>query len=130
MTTWWGLFSSTQVRSSYIYWYARKNSGYETANPWEVYFYLLMYLLLFVVFLLSTMSIFTSAFQIVCVCFCYSIYFFRDYGRSFISWKSINSWFLKFSLTQTNRNARLFTSLGSIWFKLSGSSFLVLFDTV
>ena len=123
MTTWWGLFSSTHVRSSNIYWYAQKNSGYDTANLWEIYFYLLMYLLFFVVFLLSIMSIFTSAFQRVCVCFYYSIYFSRDYGISFISWTSINSWFLKFSLTQTNRTCRLFTSLGSAWFKWSGCSF-------
>ena len=57
---------------------------------------------------LSIMSISTSAFQSVCVCFYYSIYFFRDCGSSFISWTSINSWFLKFSLTQTNRTCKAF----------------------
>ena len=117
MTTWWGLFSSTQVHSSYIYWYAQKNSGYDTANPWEIYFYLLMYLLLFVIFLLSIMSIFTSAFQRFCVCFYYSMYFFKDYGSSFVSWTSISSWFLKFSLTQTNRTCKAFhfTWICMIW---------------
>ena len=50
VTTWWGLFSSTQVRISYIYWYAQKNFGYNSANSWEIYFYLPMYLLFFVAF--------------------------------------------------------------------------------
>ena len=66
------------------------------------------HLLLFVIFLLSIMSIFTSAFQRFCVCFYYSMYFFKDYGSSFISWTSISSWFLKFSLTQTNRTCKAF----------------------
>ena len=26
-------FRSTQMHSSYVYWYAQKNSGYNTANP-------------------------------------------------------------------------------------------------
>ena len=39
------------VHSSYIYCYAQKHSWYDTVNPWEIYFYLLMYLSFFVVFL-------------------------------------------------------------------------------
>ena len=60
------------------------------------------------VFSLSIMSIFTRAFQRVCVCFYYLIYYFRVYGSSFISWTSINSCFIKLSLTQTNRKYKAF----------------------
>ena len=126
MTTWWGLFSSTQLYSSFVHWYVQKNSGYDPANPWEIYFYLLMHLSRFVVSLLPIMSIFTSAIQRVCVCFYYSIYFFRNYGSSSTSWASIwsdwflkfsltpswfslkSGWFLKFSLTQANRTCKAF----------------------
>ena len=77
----------------------------------------------FVLFCFSTVNNERRVFQRVCVCFYYSIYFFGDYESSFISWTSISSWFLKFSLTQTNRKCKVFhfTSLCKIlieWFFL------------
>ena len=56
------LFSSTQAHNSSIYQYTQKKSGYDAINPWEIYFYLLMYLWFFVFcfFSLSIMILFTS----------------------------------------------------------------------
>ena len=96
----------------------QKSSGCDTVNPWEIYFYLLMYSWFFVVILLvSIMSIFTSVFQRVYACFYYSIYFFGDSESSFVSWTTINSWFLKFSLRKTNWKCKAFhfTSLWKFW---------------
>ena len=42
---------STAVHSSYIYRCTQKKSGCDTVNPWEIYFYLLVYLCFFVVYI-------------------------------------------------------------------------------
>ena len=99
---------STKVTSSYIYWYIQKTLG-ATQLTLEKYIFICSYIYVFhIVFWLSIMSIFTSVFQKVWVCFYFSIYFVRDYESSFIGWTSTISWFLRFSWTQTKRKCKAF----------------------
>ena len=99
---------STKVTSSYIYWYIQKTLG-ATQLTLEKYIFICSYIYVFyIVFWLSIMSIFTSVFQKVWVCFYFSIYFVRDYESSFIGWTSTISWFLRFSWTHTKRKCKAF----------------------
>ena len=67
-------------------------------SHWEIYFYLFMYL--FVFFTVDNEHI-HKGFLKVCV-------YLGDHEGSCISWTSINNWFLKYSLTQTNRICKAF----------------------
>ena len=113
-----GLFSSTQVHSSYIYWYTQKTVG-ATLLILEKYIFICSYvynLFLLFSFTVNNEHIHKCFSKSLCF-FYYSTYFFGDYESSFISWTSINSWFLKFSLKQTNRKCKVFhfTWLCKIW---------------
>ena len=74
----------------------------------EIYFYLLMYLSFFCFSLLSIISIFRIVFKEFVFAFTIPFTFFRNYESSCISGTSINDWFLKISITQTNRKCKAF----------------------